>query len=73
MYVNYFGWGMKELIPRNIYGTPIPYQFEDIFLYGVQNADSYLTQLYGNYNILPEESQRHVHASEMYYIEDLKE
>ena len=71
MYANYFGaWGLKETVPMKIFGKPTLYQFEDMLLYGAQDADGYLTHLYGNYHIIPDESKRHTHSTEVYYIGD---
>ena len=69
MYANYFGaWGLKELVPKEVFGMPTLYEFEDTHFYGVQHAHEYLKHLYGNYQIIPEESERHIHASKAYYI-----
>lgn len=68
MVANLYGaWAMKEVVPKNIFGNPCLYQFEDTMLYGVENADGYLKQLYNNYIQLPPEDKRHVHANEIYY------
>ena len=70
MYANYFGaWGMKEVVLKSVFGTPTLYKFEDAYLYGVQNAEDYLTQLYGDYNVIPNEAKRTVHSSLAYYVE----
>ena len=57
--VNYYGrWRTKELILKKIFGTPRMYPFENITLTGVEQADAYLSSLYGNYMILPPEEKR---------------
>ena len=51
---NYLGaWGSKEIMPKEIMGTPVLYQFEDTQLYGPQKIDEYLTHLYGDFMKLP--------------------
>lgn len=69
MYANYFGaWGLKELVSKDVFGTPTLYEFEGTKLYGVQNADAYLKSLYGDYHIIPDESKRHVHSFDAFYL-----
>ena len=56
---NYLGaWGQKEIMPKEIMGTPQLYKFEEFELYGSENADAYLKSLYGNYMELPPEEKR---------------
>lgn len=59
---NHYGaWGMKETIKEEIMGKPTLYEFEDTQFYGVENYDSYLKSLYGDYHILPPEDKRETH------------
>lgn len=70
MYFNTFGaWGLKELIPQNVFGSPTLYKFEDIELYGVKDYHTYLTSLYSNYMQLPPEEKRHIHFNKACYLE----
>ena len=70
MYVNYFGaWGLKELISKEVFGTPIMYEFEDTFFYGVSDFDEYLKSLYGDYMVIPDESKQHTHIRDVQYLE----
>ena len=70
MYANYFGaWGLKEVISKEVFGNPVLYEFEDTFFYGVSNYDEYLKNLYGDYMIIPDESKRHVHISDIQHLE----
>lgn len=46
-------WGLKEVMPVSVFGTPKLYDFENIHIYGVQHADEYLTRQYGNWRKLP--------------------
>ena len=51
---NYLGaWAEKEIMPKEVMGTPRLYSFEDTEFYGSNNADTYLTSLYGDYMKLP--------------------
>ena len=69
MYANYFGaWGLKEFVSKEVFGLPTLYEFEDTHFYGVQHAHEYLRHLYGDYHVIPTESQRHIHSSKAYYI-----
>ena len=54
MIANYLGaWAEKEIMPKEVMGTPELYSFEDTEFYGSKNADAYLTSLYGDYMRLP--------------------
>ena len=69
-YANYFGaWGLKENVPLSVFGEPTLYVFESIRLFGPQNAKEYLSLLYNNYMVLPTESQRHIHSSDVCFVE----
>ncbi len=43
----------KEIVPKQWYGNPQTYLFEELEVCGLEEADKYLTQLYGNYMIPP--------------------
>lgn len=59
---NAFGaWRFKEIMPREIMGKPRIYPFEDTVIYGAENADAYLTHLYGNWRQLPPLEKRVSH------------
>lgn len=64
----YGAWGMKEVVDVNVMGQPQLYAFENTELYGVEKPDLYLRQLYGDYMKLPPDENRHVHASNSYYL-----
>lgn len=69
MVANLYGaWAMKEVVPVEIFGKPKPYNFEDTFFFGVENAEAYLTHLYKDYMQLPPEDKRHIHATDIYVI-----
>ena len=67
---NHFGaWGIREIVPCGYMGNPQLFQFENIQLYGVAEADNYLTSLYGDWRKLPPlEKQKH-HMYEAYKFE----
>jgi lipopolysaccharide cholinephosphotransferase len=48
----------KECMPAAVYGRPTPAAFEGRTYYIPEQADAYLTQLYGNYMELPPEEER---------------
>lgn len=51
---NYLGaWAEKEIMPKEVMGMPTLYVFEDTEFYGPEDADGYLTRLYGDYAQLP--------------------
>lgn len=49
----YGNWHEKEIVKKEWLGNPRLYTFEDMQLYGPQNADAYLTAIYGDYMTLP--------------------
>ncbi len=46
-------WWDKEIMPKNVFGTPKSIVFENLNLFGVEFPDEYLTHLYGNWKKLP--------------------
>lgn len=54
-------WRLKEAMPRIIMGKPTKYQFEDTFVYGPEDYDSYLTHLYGDWRKLPPKEKQVTH------------
>lgn len=65
----YGAWAMKELVPKDVMGSPMLYDFEDTHFYGVQDADAYLKHLYGDYMKIPDADELHVHASSFYRLD----
>lgn len=59
-------WRFKEVMPKAYMGTPKKYKFEDTVIYGSEDADAYLTNLYGDWRKLPPEEKRVTHHD---YIE----
>lgn len=55
----------KTAMLKEVYGSPVLYKFEGTELYGVKDAHTYLTNLYGDYMQLPKEDERHTHILEM--------
>ncbi len=68
---NPFGaWRFKEIMRKDIMGTPTLYRFENIEIFGVEKPDEYLTHLYGNWKQLPPIEKQTSHHD---YVElDLK-
>lgn len=54
-------WGTKEVVPREIFGNGRRIPFEDMQCPVPQDADLYLTCLYGDYNTLPPVEKRVSH------------
>lgn len=46
-------WGKKEIMPRAFFGEPTLYRFEDTEVYGPENYDDYLKNVYNNWKQLP--------------------
>lgn len=68
---NYVGnpvatWGIKEIMPREYFGTPTLYSFANISVYGPEKPDEYLTQLYGNWRELPPPEKQKSHHGFLY-------
>ena len=60
---NYVGNLVCNYKPNNIlyrenFGTPKLYNFENLMIYGAENYDGYLTQVFGNWRELPPEDKR---------------
>lgn len=59
---NVFGnWGLKEIMPSKVMGTPKEYMFEKQVILGADDYESYLTNLYGNWRELPPIEKRVTH------------
>ena len=48
----------KEMMPKSYYGKPTLYDFEGMQVYGVEDAEGYLTHLYRDWRKLPPEEKR---------------
>ena len=51
----------KELLDKEIFGTPTLYEFEDTALYGPELSERYLSELIGDWRTLPPEEKRNGH------------
>ena len=59
---NFFGnWGVREIMPKKFFGAPKIYKFNDIELLGVEDADSFLCEMYGDWKTLPPQNERISH------------
>ncbi len=54
----------KEIVPKEWYGAGIKYPFEDTEVFGLSEADKYLTQLYGDY-MIPVHDKERKHVSDV--------
>ena len=54
-------WHEREIMPREVFGTPTAYPFETMQVFGPEQADAYLTRLYGNWRELPPPEKRVSH------------
>ena len=59
-------YNKKDIIPKEVYGTPKEYAFEDKTLMGVQDYEDYLSAIYGDYMTLPCKENRRVHLQKVY-------
>ena len=64
--INFCGhWKLKEMFPKTVYGEGKLYPFEEFMLNGPSDCDYVLSQMYGDYMKLPEESERENHHLEL--------
>lgn len=61
-------YGGREVMDKEIFGTPRLYQFGNIKVYGAENADLFLKSLYGDYMKLPEKHLRVIQHAHYYNI-----
>lgn len=62
----YGAWREREIMERSIFGTPKLYEFEGIEVYGPEDADKYLTTVYGDYMKLPPKEKQVTHHDFLY-------
>jgi len=56
----------KEIMPTSVMGIPELYNFESIQIYGAQEADKYLTSIYGDWRKLPPKEKQVTHHDFLY-------
>src|SRR5690606_5778266 len=54
-------WGIKEVAPRKIFSSRKKYEFEGHMFWGPEDADFWLTKVYGDFMKLPSEADRVSH------------
>lgn len=60
----------REVFPKEFFGTPTLYEFEDSSFFGPEMADEYLTWLYGDYMKLPPKGEQDInHPAEFIDLE----
>lgn len=62
-----FDDGIRSVVPREVYGTPTPYTFEDRTLLGVEQYETLLSQMYGEYMTPPRQGTEFQHN--FYYLD----
>lgn len=66
----------KQLMPFEIYGTPTLVDFDGYKFYAPEKLHEYLTKIFGDYMVLPDEKSRNElleHFTEVYIPEELKD
>lgn len=66
-YVLCFDDGLRSIVEKKVYGTPKLYTFEGRSFLGVNDADTLLTHMYGNYMQLPKVENQRQHN--FYYLD----
>ena len=51
----------REIMPRAYFGKPVLYAFEDTQIYGVEEPENYLKQLFGNWREYPPVEEQKTH------------
>ena len=54
-------WHEKEIMPKECFGEPKLYKFENLEIFGPENYDAYLQNLYGDYMKLPPKEKQVSH------------
>ena len=60
-------WGLKEIVPLSEFSKPTLYDFEDTKIFGPEQAEDYLKNIYGDWRKLPPEEKRVSHHG--YYLD----
>ena len=69
---NYYGhWKEREILGRELFESSKRYAFQSITLSGVEDYDTYLCSLYGDYMQLPPKEQQLTHADEIFIDDSL--
>ncbi len=62
--VNFMGqYKFKEMFPKCYYGNGKKYKFENYMLFGPENYNGVLRQMYGDYMIPPKDSEKNAHVT----------
>lgn len=65
---NYLGsYGVREFVPKKYFGQPKLYDFEDAKLFGPEDYDAYLRNIYGDYMKLPPK-EKQINTHQYYYV-----
>ncbi len=64
-------YGIREFVPREVFGEPDKLPFEDIVISVPAHYQEYLSHVYGDYMVLPSEEERIGHS--IFFVENNKE
>ncbi|HBW13332.1 MAG TPA: hypothetical protein DEF30_05890 [Proteiniclasticum sp.] len=65
---NFLGaWGNREIVRTKLFGKPRLFKFRDREFFGPENADEYLTSIYGDYMKLPPLEKQQSHHNYLYF------
>lgn len=64
-------WGIREIVKKEYFGNPIRIRFENIEVLCVEDYDSYLTAIYGDWKKLPSKEKQVSHHD--YIFSDLNQ
>lgn len=60
---------VKEMVPKDMFGKPKQYKFEDEYFCGPELVDEYLKHMYGDYMKLPPKEQQKTHYSNIIVLD----
>lgn len=60
-------YGMREFVPKDYFGEPVKYKFEDSEFFGPEKYDAYLKAIYGDYMKLPP-VEKQINKHQYYYV-----
>ena len=64
---NVYGGGhFREILPRDVFGTPTLREFEDTLIFIPEKIDEFLTEIYGDWRKLPPEKDRISKHADLY-------
>ena len=52
---------VREIVPKEYFGKPTKYKFENVEVFGPEQYDKYLTHMYGDYMTIPKDTTTNSH------------